>query len=336
MEFKSAIWKLTGFYVVIAMAISIIFSLVLYQFSARELNTALSRQNRQIQRMPIMGVQIGPERFRVFENTRLEQLEASSNRLKLDLLGFNILILFLSGGASYFLAKRTLHPIAEMVDKQNRFTADASHELRTPLTAMKTEIEVSLRDKQLNLEDAKKLLGSNLEEISKLESLSNNLLSLAQYQGIKEIPKVEVDFKAVVEESYEKVKALAKNRDISFTFDLGGAKVMGDRQSLTQLSVILLDNAIKYSPKKSKVSVSLAEEHGHAVFKVADQGAGIKQSDLPHIFSRFYRADISRSKGGTGLGLSIAKQITGVHRGTIHADSNKNGSVFTVKLPVSK
>ena len=336
MEFKSAIWKLTGFYVLIAMAISIIFSVVLYQFSARELNTALSRQNRQIQRMPMVGVQIGPERLRIFENARLEQLEASSNHLKLDLLGFNILILFLAGGASYLLAKRTLKPIEEMMNMQNRFTADASHELRTPLTAMKTEIEVSLRDKKLSLDEAKKLLGSNLEEISKLEALSNDLLSLAQYQGIKEIPKVKVDFKNVIEESYDKVKALAKNKGIDFEFNLDNAEVMGDKQSLTQLAVILMDNSIKYSPKKSKVSVSLAADHGHAVFKVADQGDGIKHSDLPHIFSRFYRADVSRSAEGTGLGLSIAKQIVDAHHGSIHAESGQTGSVFTVKFPIPK
>lgn len=336
MEFKSAIWKLTGFYVVIAMAISIIFSLVLFQISSRELNNALSRQNLRIRNMPMMGIGLNPNRFQDFENARLDQLETGNNHLKFDLIGFNILILFFSGAASYFLAKRTLHPIAEMVEKQNRFTADASHELRTPLTAMKTEIEVSLRDKKLTLDEAKKLLGSNLEEISKLETMSNDLLSLAQYQNVTEIPKIKVDLKKAAEEAYAKVEALAKRKDITFEFNLKNAEVQGDKQSLVHLAVILMDNAIKYSPKKTKVFVSLAEEHGHAILKVKDQGSGIKESDLPQIFNRFFRADVSRSAEGTGLGLSIAKKIAESHHGTIHAESDKDGSTFTIKLPISK
>ncbi len=336
MEFKSAIWKLTGFYVLIAMAISIIFSVVLYQFSSRELDTALTRQNRRFQTMPMIGFQLNSSRLRQFENTRLEQLETSSNNLKLDLLFFNCLILFLSGGASYFLAKRTLHPIAKMMDMQNRFTADASHELRTPLTAMKAEIEVFLRDKNLKLDDAKKLLGSNLEEISKLETMSNDLLSLAQYGNAKEIPKTKVDLKKAAEEAYGKVEALAKRKGITFEFNLQDTEVLGDKQSLVHLAVILMDNAIKYSPKNTKAAVTLKNDHGHAVLEVKDQGAGIKESDLPQIFNRFFRADISRSKEGTGLGLSIAKKITESHSGTIHVESDSSGSVFTIKLPIVK
>lgn len=337
MHFRSAILKLTFFYVLIVMIVSAVFSVALYQFSSRELDTALSRQNRRIQNMPMMP-DFAPNRLRDFENTRMDQLEESSHNLKVDLLGFNVLILFLSAGASYFLAKRTLKPIEEMMNMQNRFTADASHELRTPLTAMKTEIEVSLRDKKFTLEEARKLLGSNLEEISKLEALSNGLLSLAQY-GSEKLPKEKVDLEKIINTAYEKIEALAKDKEIEFEFSLKSAQILGDSQSLTQLAIILMDNAIKYSPKKTKVAVTLESEHGHAILKIKDQGAGIKPTDLPHIFSRFYRADESRSKEkteGFGLGLSIAKKIVEAHSGTIHAESTGDGSLFTAKLPLAK
>lgn len=337
MHFKSAIYKLTFFYVIIVMLVSIIFSIALYQFSSRELDTALSRQNRRIQNMPMMPV-FAPNHLRDFENTRMDQLEESSHNLMINLLAFNVLILFLSAGASYFLAKRTLKPIEEMMNMQNRFTADASHELRTPLTAMKTEIEVSLRDKKFTLDEARKLLGSNLEEISKLEALSDGLLSLAQY-GSEKLPKEKVDLEKVIDSAYEKIEALAKDKEIDFEFNLQKAQILGDSQSLTQLAIILMDNAIKYSPRSTQVSVTLESEYGHATLKVQDHGVGIKPNDLPHVFNRFYRADESRSKEkteGFGLGLSIAKKIVEAHSGTIHAESSGDGSIFTVKLPLAK
>lgn len=334
MHFRTAYLKLTIFYVLIAMTISVAFSISLYKISSNELDRGLGRQSKVLRDIPMKGLilQQTPD----FEQMRLDQLDESSNRLKVNLIYFNLLILLLSSAASYFLAKKTLEPIKEAMDAQNRFTADASHELRTPLTAMRTEIEVNLRDKKLGLSEAKRLLQSNLEETEKLESLSNALLKLASYDEEVKSAFSKVSLEEVVTEAYEKVECLANKKSIRFENNFQNISVKGDKQSLVELFIILIDNAIKYSPVKSKILINIASGKDWGVVKIRDYGVGIKASDLPHIFNRFYRADTSRSKEkieGYGLGLSIAKSIVNLHKGTIDAFSKpEKGSEFVVKL----
>ena len=341
MHFKLAYLKLTLFYVLIVMAISVIFSISIYQLSSSELNRGLGRQTRVLRDIPMMNFGQNNQ-IPDFEQLRLDQLNESNSNLKMNLIYFNLLILGLSAFASYFFAKRTLQPIEEAMNAQNRFTADASHELRTPLTAMKSEIEVSLRDSKLDLDNAKKLLGSNLEEIEKLESLSNALLKLARYQEIAKTDLSEASLEEVVVEAYEKVTSLAEKKSIQIVchpeLDSGSSHIdiKGDKQSLIELFVILLDNAIKYSPDNSKVFITIEKDNKYALVRIKDRGVGIKASDLPYIFNRFYRADTSRNKekiNGYGLGLSIAKRIVELHKGTISATSRPGkGSEFVVKI----
>lgn len=267
---------------------------------------------------------------------RADLLETSSNHLQLNLLYFNLLILVLSAFGSYFFARRTMRPIEEMVEAQNRFTADASHELRTPLAAMRTEIEVALRDKSFTVSNAKKLLESNIEEITKLESLSGALLKLARYESTKEKLE-EVNLSDVIIEAYQKVESLVKKKKIVFENEIKELKAKADKQSLVELFVILLDNAIKYSEEGKKICITMSSESNKSVIRIKDEGVGIKASELPHIFERFYRADISRVKtkvDGYGLGLSLAKQIADLNVAEISVKSTPGkGSEFTVKLP---
>lgn len=335
MHFKLAYLKLTLFYVMIVMIISVSFSVVIYNISSNELGRGL---NRQAGALRDIRVQIGGNNMMSdLAQIQADQLDESGHHLQLNLLYFNLLILLLSSGASYFLARMTLRPIEEMVEAQNRFTADASHELRTPLTAMRTEIEVSLRDSKLNLNESRELLKSNLEEISKLETLSASLLKLAQYREDNEIVGEELVLSDVTTEAYQRIEKLAEAKKIKFDNDFSEAHVLGDRQSLIELFVILLDNAIKYSPKESKISINITQTNGSAMVKIADKGMGIKASDLPYIFNRFYRADLSRNKEkieGYGLGLSIAKRIVDLHGGTIEATSKSGkGTEFIIKFP---
>ncbi len=339
MHFKLAYIKLTLFYVLIVMAISLTFSIVLYNVSSKELGRGLNRQARVFKDIPI-NIDDQSGMMLNFDQIRLEQLEESNNHLKLNLFYYNLLILSLSSGISYFLARKTLRPIEEMVEAQNMFTADASHELRTPLTAMRTEIEVNLRDKNLKISDAKNLLASNLEEIGKLESLSGALLKLAHYREDNEIKKTLFPLGEIATEAYEKVEKNAESKSITFKNDFNEALISGDKQSLVELFIIIFDNAIKYSPSKSKISLSAEVDSNNTIVKIKDQGIGIKASDLHYIFNRFYRADTSRTKEkteGYGLGLSIAKRIVDLHKGTITADSKPSeGSEFTIKLPYKK
>jgi len=331
-QFDLAAIKLSVFYILIVMIISISFSVSIYKISSLEIYDGIGRQYTMIRDLPVEKL---PKHMINLEILRQQQVEESNDKLKTNLIYFNALILLISSLTSYFLARKTLRPIEESMELQNRFTADASHELRTPLTAMKTEIEVSLRDKNLNITDVKELLKSNLEEITKLENLSNALLKLAKNESHKEDFTI-VDLEDIIISSYEKVQKLAENKSITFETDLESISIPGDKESLTELFIILLDNAIKYSPEKSTIKIQTKTEGNHTKITIKDQGSGIKASDLPYIFNRFYRADNSRNKGkidGFGLGLSIAKQIVELHNGTILVSSKPGkGSEFIVIL----
>lgn len=319
------------------MLVSIIFSVVIFRVSSNELNNGLNRQTRALRQLG--DGNLFPTPLSDLDDSRISQLESSNHNLKINLIYLNFGILILSAFGSYFLARYTLEPMEKAMEAQNRFSADASHELRTPLTAMKTEIEVNLRDKNFNLKEAKSILKSNLEEISKLESLSNALLQLARLEETKVEDFEKVFLKKIIQEVQRNFEPLAYKKAIVLETNLRNLQIRGDTQSLKQLFSILLDNAIKYSSKKSKIKLSLKKTDHKVLFKIQDQGTGIKASDLPYIFERFYRADTSRSKektDGYGLGLSIAKQIVDLHKGKIRVFSTPGeGTSFSISLPAN-
>lgn len=338
--FQSARLKLTAWYLVLIMAISIVFSIVIYQGIAQEIDRSLRMQQFRIYRIQHPGaipptIVLSPDNLPVDYS---EIYESATNRIRLVLILINAGIFLLAGTAGYFLAGRTLRPIQEMVDEQNRFITDASHELRTPITALRSEIEVNLRDEKLSLAEARSLLESNLEEVQNLQSLSDNLLQLAQHQQPQVLEvKPAISVADVLEEAVHKVHSLAKKKSITIERKkIGTIKVKGDKQSLIQLFVILLENAIKYSSEKTTVFITTKSVDHVIQVLVSDQGIGIDKKDIPHIFDRFYRADSSRTKqdvSGYGLGLSIAKKIIDGHKGEITVKSEKNqGTTFTVQL----
>lgn len=331
--FRSAAAKLTAGYLTIIMALSIGFSVVLYHISSNELARSAQRP------VDLYSVVFGPDNTTDINNLRLGQLEKDRNRLKLNLLLFNIAVLAIGGGVSYILARRTLTPIEEALEMQKRFTGDASHELRTPLTAMQTEIEVALRSHSLTKTEAVDILKSNLEEVTKLKNLSEGLLTLATTGG-KDASMERVELKTLANQALEAVSKLAKARQIKLINKASAGKVMGNPQQLLNLLSILLDNAIKYSPKNYSVTLKAVVKDRQVLISVVDQGPGIASEDLPHIFERFYRADNSRTGGetyGHGLGLAIAKKITDLHGGSIRVKSKPGkGSTFSVRLPLAK
>jgi len=347
--FASARFKLTAWYLLIIMLISIAFSFGVYRILSSELTRVERVQRLRQQRNLEQRTEFFPRRPILDP----EVVAETKNRIKAILLLVNLAVFGTSTAAGYFLAGRTLRPIKEMVEEQNRFIADASHELNTPLTSLKSEIEVSLRDKKLSLTDAKKLLESNLEEVNNLQYLSDNLIKMTQYQKSNRANLLEVSLSEIVTAAVKKVDTMAKRKKITITNNVGNLKLKGDRQSLTELLVILLDNAIKYSDKNTSVILSAAKdlkinhEISHFVrddnsisIKVKDHGMGISKDEIPHLFDRFYRGDKSRTKSDTsgyGLGLSIAKQIVEKHRGKISVESEEGkGSTFTIQIPLKK
>lgn len=219
-----------------------------------------------------------------------------------------------------------------------QFSADASHELRTPLTVIRGEIELALRSKK-SPEEYRRVLESALEEILRLTSIIDNLLTLAKAeQGLTKPDFSAVDLKDLVDDLYEDSTILAGGKNIQVHLAVNDpATIVGDRVRLRQLFLNLVDNAIKYTPEGGSVTLAMERQNGAAVFSVKDTGIGIPADDIGRIFDRFYRVDKARSRelGGTGLGLSIAKWIAEIHRGTITVASEPNrGSTFTVHLPL--
>ncbi len=347
--FQLARLKLTAWYLLIIILVSGLFSVAIYAGINQEYTRLEKIQRLRQQREQELGPLF--EQFRrqralegsdvpSMPTTDLEGILEARRRLQAILLLINFGILGLAGIAGYFLAGRTLKPIQEMVDEQNRFITDASHELRTPLTSLKSEIEVNLRDRTLKLKDSKKLLESNLEEVNKLQYLSDNLIKLTQYQKINgNIIFERVSLREVSEEAVKKVVKMANSKNITIKNNVKDEFIKGDRQSLIELLVILLDNATKYSPKNTQVKLGSKITGSLVEVEIKDQGPGIDKVDLPHLFDRFYRADKSRTKTdvqGYGLGLSIAKQIAEKHQGMIKVESEPSkGTTFSVQLPLA-
>jgi two-component system sensor histidine kinase CiaH len=328
--FQSAAIKLTIWYIAIIMTLSIGCSMALYNVSSNDLENNIRR------RLPVsVNELLSPRDVRNLSNLRSQQLDHDLNHLKNNLVTFNILVLLLGGAASYALARRTLEPIEQSLEAQKRFTSDASHELRTPLTAMQAEIEVALRDPKLNKAQAVELLNSNLEEVGKLRRLSDGLLNLAQHKRPTDIAVI--DIKPAIIEAIGRTEKQVSTKNIIIDNKTSDLKVKADHYSLTELLVLLIDNAIKYSPSKSKVTVSSQTTGKSTHISVRDEGIGIKATDLPHIFDRFYRSDTSRSKTqaeGYGLGLAIAKKLADSLDGSIEVKSAPDkGSTFTISLP---
>ena len=179
--------------------------------------------------------------------------------------------------------------------------------------------------------------------VADVEATSNiidSLLFLARADdGSELLDKKLVDLVEVVRDANLRgqVMADAKRIDISERIATGPLWIQGDAASLRRLFLIVIDNAIKYTPAEGKVSVMLESNNGSALFEVRDTGVGISQSDLPHVFERFFRADKARTRqdGGVGLGLSIGKQIVESHGGTADVESVPGkGSIFRVRLPL--
>ena len=332
--FETARLKLTAWYLLIIMAISVAFSIVIYRSVTSEFHRRLNAIELRLE-LDRYGFRLPPGQEQYF----LQDLVQAKHRVFLVLLYTNGVILVCSAVAGYFLAGKTLAPIERAMEEQKRFVADASHELKTPLTALQTSIEVALRDTTMNLKGAKAVLKENLHDIGRLTHLTHDLLSLARYQhNNRKFVKERVAISDLLAGVHKKIAPVARKRGIAIKIVPVAVSLVADKESLEKLITILLENAVTYTPRNGSITVTLKKHRRHAALVFADTGIGITKKDLPHIFERFYRADSSRSyhtAAGYGLGLSLAKNIVLLHQGTIDVSSVPGkGSTFTVKLPL--
>lgn len=220
------------------------------------------------------------------------------------------------------------------LDAQRRFVADASHELRTPLTTIRANAGLLNEFPDVTPEDQRAALSQISQEADRMSRLVHDLLTLARADSGKALPREPVLLAELVEDVVAQAQLLSRGRHLISTEIASQGEVEGNPDALRRLALLLLDNALKYTPSGGRVDLRLGEQDGEIRLEIADTGIGMATEELPHIFERFYRADVSRKAGGTGLGLAIARWIVEQHGGSIQVASVvRQGSTFTVRLP---
>ncbi len=225
-------------------------------------------------------------------------------------------------------------------DQLRRFTADASHELRTPLTAIRSVGEVALQE-QKSPAEYRDVIGSMLEEVDRLTRLVESLLTLSRADaGHVQLQRMDISLLALTREASSMVEVLAEEKGQKMDIDGdAGLIVSVDRLVLRQGIVNLLDNAIKYSPRNTRILVRVGfGAAGQASLDITDEGPGIPSEHQPYVFDRFYRVDQARTRewGGTGLGLAITRWAIEAHGGEIDLTSKHGtGTTFHVSLPLA-
>ena len=251
---------------------------------------------------------------------------------------------------SAYAARQSVNDqLAAALDSQRRFVADASHELRTPLTTVRGNASLLGRFEQLTPEDRRAVVEQIASEAERMTRLVGDLLTLARADAGQSLRHERVALAPLLHDVARQARTLAEGVVAVSVVPPRDADVMGDPDALRQLLLVLVDNAIKYTPHGGSVTLGLRVDQLSggdpstevkaaqvARISVVDTGIGIARDDVPHIFERFYRADRARQTGGTGLGLAIGKWIAEAHGGSIQVESEVGaGSIFTVTLPLA-
>ena len=226
------------------------------------------------------------------------------------------------------------------VKRLSQFTADASHELRTPIALIRTTAELTLR-RERSAETYREALRQVVLESERTTRLVEDLLLLARSDaGLPSLPLERVQLTPLVQDVCQQGRVLAEARQLQISAQIPDEPVYVEANdpALRRMLLLLLDNAVKYTPSGGRITLSVDCGSAGATVAVRDTGIGIPETALPHVFERFYRVDESRNRdaGGTGLGLSIAKWIAERHHASLEAESVVGeGSVFRIRFPVT-
>lgn len=223
---------------------------------------------------------------------------------------------------------------------RREFVANVSHELKTPVTSIQGFAETLLEGARDNPEDLDRFLRIIARQSGRLADIIDDLLTLSRLESAPLDELLAVDryiLSDILESCREACRSRAEEKDIAIIIDCSGeVEVMADRSLLTQAVINLIENAVKYSPEHTTVTVSGSRDGRRVRITVTDQGPGIPEHHVSRLFERFYRADKARSRrlGGTGLGLAIVKHIAGVHQGDVGVETCiGQGSTFIILLP---
>ena len=238
----------------------------------------------------------------------------------------------------YFLAGRAMQPIEEAYERQRQFAADASHELRTPLAVIMASTDVLRNDPSIKEPFLKQVIEDVRDEVKKMTNLVSDLLTVVRSENnALKLDIQKLDLSLIIEQQVRIMQALAEKKSITLRAEnLIPLEIQADEQKIKQLVLILVDNAVKYTPDNGSVTVKMWQVNkARVAFSVEDTGIGISAEDKDKIFDRFFRVDKARSRamGGNGLGLAIALEIVRMHHGNITVDSVLgSGTKFTVEL----
>jgi signal transduction histidine kinase len=263
----------------------------------------------------------------------VEEREASLQTLAIVMAGGAITGLLLATVGGVLVAGIAIRPVKRAYERQREFVADASHELRTPLAVIRVNAEASSAHDEAMTDIA--------AEASYMTRLLDDLLLLAgsDREGI-DLQIERIDLAEVARSAARGASRLAAASGLQFTLRADDAlPVDADAERCREVLLILLDNAVKYTPRGGSITLHAFASGSDAVVTVSDTGIGLAAEELERVFDRFYRVDKARSRavGGAGLGLSIAREIVDAHQGSLRLESErKAGTTVTMRLPLAR
>ena len=301
-QFSTILWTVLG---------TLLLTLLLCAFISEWLARGISRP---IQTMKNFAIRLGSGHFgdklELRQSNELDQLALELNRMS--------------------------ERLASLDQERRAFLANVSHELRTPISNVFVTVEALRNGAARDPKVSDRFFQNVEDETKRLSRLIHDLLDLGRLEaGVTLLEKQNVQLNSLISRAVRAVESRMQNSRISAQVNVADLQIQGDSERLLQALLNVLDNAIKHSTPNSQILITGYKQAKQAVVTIRDQGEGIKQSDLPHIFEQFYTADRSRKGPGVGLGLAIAKRIIEAHGGSITATSQfGEGACFTISLPL--
>ena len=283
-----------------------------------------------------LSVTINNLKIRIIRNI---DSELSLLRQLLFVIGIGIVFsVIITYFIALYLTKKALLPIENAWYTQAKFIQDASHELRTPITIVSSKLQSLLTVPSNTINDEVETIADAMNETRRLKKMISDLLSLSKEDAITTLNIEKVNISQLVEEIYRDYEdiALMQNKKFTYENNLKNNFINSDKNKLRQLILIFIDNAFKYTNIGEEINILLNEKDDNIICTIRDTGIGIKESDLSHIFDRFFRSDDVRNKDidGSGIGLSIAKMISINLNCKIKPYSVENeGSKFEIIIP---